>query len=331
MANYLVTLLFPTTARTEARTIAEAITGVSHSSAFPAGLDYTGGTASRVPVHLSVLESRIRWARGLAMQSLNCAWVLRDSNCVVLESDIAEIVVGNTVRDPAIQTVMQGAFTEGGDTPVGTDNLTLFGRDFYVKTTGDPLPGVLTPSENCVFASPSGDVVCLALRDISGTYYGAEVKATAVTGYGTYKFSTAGRVNNLVTNPTFGAFTYASNADGGVEPYEEQGFEIGGIVNGDTCHMYHVRTDVAYASSINVVQVFDPGSAMIFHWEMEWLPGKLSWKVFSSANVLIASNSSTLAIDDPLGATWRFNAWSYLAPPSAEVRLSFFDYSFTPA
>lgn len=331
MANYLVTLLFPTTARTEARDVATAITGVDHSAAFPAGLDYTGGTSSKIPVHLSLNETQATYAKALRYRSLNCKMIIRSSNWKVLYSDYAEIALDATVRDAALQAALQTTFTETPDTPTASDNVTVFGREWYVKTTGDPLPGAITPLPNSVFIDTSGfgrDTATLCQRLSSGTYYGAEIKDLSGNGYGTYRFSTAGRVNNLGSNITYGAFVYASGADGGLDPFEEGGFEMGGIVNGDTCHMYHFRDDTLAS---NVALIFDPGNALIFHWEYTWTPDRLTWRIYSRDNVLLYQASSTVGVDDYVGGTWRFNAWSYLLAPSAESRLTYFDYSFTPA
>lgn len=338
MPNYIATLLYPTTARTEARTAAETITGVSHASAFASSFDYTGGTSSKIPVHL-VLDSpyKIGLTRAIKMQSLNCKWILRDSSWRVLESDISTVTAGNTVRDTAIQTALQTTFTEGTELTPNQDNLSMFGREWYVKVKTDPLPGVVDPSPNGVYyynGGIGGDVAVLRLfqeydEDLLATVWrGAEIKSLSGNGYGTYRFSTVGRVNNLVTNPTFGAFTYASGADGGVEPYEEGGFEIGGIVNGDTCHAYHYRTGLPLEEAVEVVQIFNPGNGMVFHWEHTWTPTTRSWKVYDSNWAIVANCSTTDSVDAYLGATWRFNAWAYLANPSAETRLAFFNYGW---
>jgi hypothetical protein len=326
-----VTLLFPTANRADARTYAEAITGVSHASAFAAGTDYTGGTASRVCVHLSVNEDELTYAIALRKtQPSICKMIIRDSNWVVQYSDISEVAVDSTVRDAALRTAMQATFTEEGDTSTVTDSHIIWDLDWYVKTTTDPLPGFVDPQATSVFiyaGTPGREVVTLALRDDGGTYYGAEIKKTVTNGYGTYRFSTAGRINNLGSNVTYGAFNYASGADGGVDPFEEGGYEFGGVTSTDTCQSYYFRDDTLAVDATT----FDPGTGLIHHFVYTWTADRIDWAAYNRAGTLIHSDSATTAIDDFIGATWRFNAWAFTGIPSAESRLSFFDFSFTPA
>lgn len=86
------------------------------------------------------------------------------------------------------------------------------GRTWTVKRSDegqriDPGQNFFSDTENSVWIDSSG--INLALRQLGGNWYCSEVFLEESLGYGTYCFSTHGRVDLLDPNLTFGLFTWS--------------------------------------------------------------------------------------------------------------------------
>lgn len=113
-------------------------------------------------------------------------------------------------------TKMKNTFDQWHDFPTGRI-VEFSGHAWRVKGSGPEVrygPGGFPfgPSEQSVWVDQRGRLHLKALQ-IDGAWHSAEVRITEFLGHGDYRFTTAGRVDDLDPNLTFGLFLWEYVAD----------------------------------------------------------------------------------------------------------------------
>lgn len=198
-----------------------------------------------------------------------------------------------------------------------------------------PGPNYFSSTSEHVWVDDAGRLHLRVAPDADGHWYAAEVTARAFLGYGVYRFTIDGRVDDLDENAAVGLFTWS---DDPAQNHRELDIEF--------AHFGHPDAPVGrytlqpYTDPDNVELFQQPPAPTSSH-VFEWTPGRVtftSWigtdSALSAASERIAQHEFTRAIPDPRDTRVHLNFWLDGGNPPADAQpmeIIIRDFGFSPS
>lgn len=352
--QYKVILFALNTARASMRDWVTAITGVSHASSVVAGGDIASGSDGTFCTSwLSVDDTGYK--RCLALSRAHpgfylCAFTHDGLNVwTCVKSDWSAIAVDSTYTEAQMRAEFADDVTLGQSVTAFGASGNVFGESWTNKADGEGIAGGAVAKRAFAFkdnADPindttTSDILVVSVQDDGGTWKGCEIISADFVGYGTHEFKIANRVDNIDEDITFGAFTFAAGADGGVSPNEELDWEFGQVLainsNDALATLWYLDPESDPPNQLTGnTEYVEVGSVYFTRYKLTWTSTSVTWEAYlDGATTPFYTRTVTENVPQFSKARWRWLAWIFNysggARPAAAGRWSIFDYTFTPA